>query len=64
MGGGKVQASSDSYYLSQDDHTDKWLNHKPAEKTNKTLFSYANIEMKIPEHFSLYMTRGNSQTLI
>lgn len=28
-----------SYYLTHADHTDKWLKHKPAEKTNKTLFS-------------------------
>jgi hypothetical protein len=28
-----------SYYFTHADHTDKWLKHKPAEKTNKTLFS-------------------------
>lgn len=34
-----VCASFVSYYLNHADHTDKWLKHKPAEKTNKTLFS-------------------------
>lgn len=40
---GKGQHEGDvrsvSYYLTHADHTDKWLKHKPAEKTNKTLFS-------------------------
>lgn len=39
MGGENMQALLVSYYLNHADHTDKWLKHKPAEKTNKTLFS-------------------------
>lgn len=38
-GRGCVQALLVLYYLNHADHTDKWLKHKPAEKTNKTLFS-------------------------
>lgn len=39
MGGENMQALLVSYYLNHADHIDKWLKHKPAEKTNKTLFS-------------------------
>lgn len=38
-GRGCAQALLVLYYLNHADHTDKWLKHKPAEKTNKTLFS-------------------------
>lgn len=37
--GGGGYASFASSYLNHAYHTDKWLKHKPAEKTNKTLLS-------------------------